>query len=913
MSWLTRIFGDANARALKQLQPLIEKINGLEKHYEGMSDARLREETKRFRHELQSKNTTEDDILPAAFAMVREAAKRTLKQRHFDVQLLGGIVIHQGKIAEMRTGEGKTLVATLPCFVNALRGKGVHVVTVNDYLAKRDTVWMGRIHHLLGLSVGCIQHDAAFLYDPDPQADPEDIEKHLRPVSRREAYAADITYGTNNEFGFDYLRDNMVMELAERVQRGQHFGIVDEIDSILIDEARTPLIISAPAEQPAEQYYQFAQLVSQLQENVDYNVDEKMRAATLTEQGIERMEKALGVGNIYEERGIETVHHLEQALKARTLFHRDKDYVVKEGEVIIVDEFTGRLMFGRRFSEGLHQAIEAKENVKIQEESMTMATITFQNYFRMYTKLSGMTGTAATEGEEFAKIYNLDVAIIPTNRPMVRKDLADRVYVNERAKYHAIVSHVKDLHRKGQPVLLGTISIEKNEVLSQLLHEARVPHEVLNAKNHEREAQIISQAGRKGAVTLATNIAGRGVDIILGGKPFDGEAAEKVKKLGGLFVLGTERHEARRIDNQLRGRSGRQGDPGMSQFYVSLDDDLMRIFSSTRMKSVMERMGLPEDLPIENSMVSRAIESAQKRVEGHNFDIRKHLVEYDDVINKHREVIYKRRKQILHTYDEKKRLRTMIEELFEQEIEQVVSFHTSADAEGAWDVNEIYEVVGTMFPIDLANRLKLEDLREKAGDKLQDVQARDAIINHLMKLEKGTYDAFEQRIGDPEMLGAIERAVMLRGLDTLWVEHIDQMDHLRRGIGLRGYGQRDPLVEYRKEAFELFHQLSRGIQNQVVYTLFKVAGVQQNGARAQTPQQRQLSESHEATTSFTQAPQSSGTSSSAAPVQSSRKPKDAEGKIIGRNDPCPCGSGKKYKKCGMIETEEHRRLSAQKM
>ena len=910
MSWLTRIFGDANARSLKELEPLVEKINSLEKHYEGMSDDRLREQTERFRAELKSGKTTEDQLLPDAFAMVREAAKRSLGQRHFDVQLLGGMVIHQGKIAEMRTGEGKTLVATLPAFLNALRGKGVHVVTVNDYLAKRDTVWMGAIHHRLGLSIGCIQHDEAFLYDPSPDAEPDDLEKHLRPVSRKEAYEADVTYGTNNEFGFDYLRDNMVTSLEERVQRTRHFAVVDEIDSILIDEARTPLIISAPAEQPAEQYYQFAKLVAQLQQNADYNVDEKMRAATLTEAGIEKIEKALGIGNIYEERGIETVHHLEQALKARTLFHRDKDYVVKDNEVIIVDEFTGRLMIGRRFSEGLHQAIEAKENVQIREESVTMATITFQNYFRMYAKLSGMTGTAATEGEEFAKIYNLDVVVVPTNRPMVRKDLPDRVYVNERAKYHAIVNHIRELHKKGQPVLLGTISIEKNEVLSELLHEVRIPHEILNAKNHEREAQIVSQAGRKGAVTLATNIAGRGVDIILGGKPYDEGSAEEVRKLGGLFVIGTERHEARRIDNQLRGRSGRQGDPGMSQFYVSLDDDLMRVFASNRMKSLMERMGLPEDLPIENTMVSRAIESAQKRVEGHNFDIRKHLVEYDDVINKHREVTYKRREHLLHEFSEKQRLREMIEELFEQEIEQVVSFHTSTEAEEGWDLNEIYEVVGTMFPIDLKNRLKLEELREHAGDKVQDVQAREAMIKHCVALMRNAYDEFEKRIGDPAIVGAVERAVMIRSIDTLWVEHLDHMDHLRRGIGLRGYGQRDPLVEYKKEAFELFHQLTASIQNQVVYSLFKVAGIKTSGSAVMPQKQRRLAEQHESVTSFTAPPEDAGTSvSSAAPQANHPRASDEK---IGRNDPCPCGSGKKWKKCGMLETEEHLQLMAKK-
>jgi preprotein translocase subunit SecA len=897
MSWVTKIFGDANARSLKDLAPIIARINHLEKHYEGMSDTRLRQRTDELKKAIREEKKSLDDVLPDAFALVREAAKRTLRQRHFDVQLLGGVVIHQGKIAEMRTGEGKTLVATLPSYLNALSGNGVHVVTVNDYLAKRDTVWMGRIHHLLGLSVGCIQHEHAYRYRPNPDADPDEMMEHLVSVPRKDAYDADITYGTNNEFGFDYLRDNMVMSLAERVQRKRNFAIVDEIDSILIDEARTPLIISAPAEQPAEQYYQFAKLVGTLQVNADYNVDEKMRAATLTETGIEKIERSLGIGNIYEERGVETVHHIEQALKARTLYHKDKDYVVKDGEVIIVDEFTGRLMFGRRFSEGLHQAIEAKENVQIKQESVTMATVTFQNYFRMYAKLSGMTGTAATEAEEFAKIYNLDVVVIPTNKPMVRKDHPDRVYANERAKYRAIIQQVKDLHDKGQPVLLGAISIEKNELLSSLLHDARIPHEILNAKNHEREANIIAQAGKRGAVTLATNIAGRGVDIILGGKPYQERLAQAVRDAGGLFVIGTERHEARRIDNQLRGRSGRQGDPGMSQFYVSLDDDLMRIFASSRMKTLMERLGLPEDLPIENAMVSKAIESAQKRVEGHNFDIRKHLVEYDDVINKHREVIYARREKVLKTHEREGRVQSLIEELYEAEIEQVVSFHTSAEAEESWDLNEIYEVVGTMFPIELKNRLKLEELRDTAQDKFSDVKARESIITHLLEHMRMAYTKLEERIGDQKMMGEIERLVLLRSIDTLWVEHLDHMEHLRRGIGLRGYGQRDPLVEYKKEAFELFHQLNASIQNQVVYSLMKVAGVRPATARTVVSVPRRLSTSHSSMSSFT-SPAAAGeevsTSHAATPESTGIL---SRGKKIGRNDPCPCGSGKKYKKC----------------
>ncbi|MBI4414888.1 MAG: preprotein translocase subunit SecA [Candidatus Kerfeldbacteria bacterium] len=906
MSWLSRLFGDANARALKQLAPLVEAINKHEKQLESLHDDRLREETVALRRYVREHPGQEQDILDRAFALVREGAKRTLKQRHYDVQLLGGIVLHQGKIAEMRTGEGKTLVATLPIYLNALSGNGVHLVTVNDYLAKRDTVWMGQVYHVLGLTVGCIQHEQAFLYEPNAHDTPDDLLRNLRPVSRKEAYAADITYGTNNEFGFDYLRDNMVADLAERVQRGHAFAIVDEVDSILIDEARTPLIISAPAEQPAERYYQFAQLVSRLEENADYNVDEKMRAATLTQEGIAKLEQWLGINNIYEAEGVETVHHIEQALKARTLFLRDRDYVVKEGEVIIVDEFTGRLMFGRRFSEGLHQAIEAKENVQIKEESVTMATITFQNYFRMYTKLSGMTGTASTEAEEFAKIYNLDTVTVPTNRPMVREDVPDRVYKNERGKYAAIVSRIRELHEKGQPVLVGTISIEKNELVSDFLKEAGIPHQLLNAKNHEREAKIIADAGRKGAVTLATNIAGRGVDIILGGVPYEQQLGEEVRALGGLFVLGTERHEARRIDNQLRGRSGRQGDPGGSQFYVSLEDDLLRIFGSNRMGAVMERLGLPDDMPIENSMVSRAIESAQRRVEGHNFDIRKHLVEYDDVINKHREVIYTRRDRVLAHAQSKQRLRELIEPMIEQEIERVVSFHTSSDLGSEWNMDEIYEVVSTIFPIDLHARLKLEEFRAKLGDKLHDANGRESIVQHLIGLAKKAYDDLETRVKDPAIMGLIEKNILLRSIDTLWVEHLDHMEHLRRGIGLRGYGQRDPLVEYKKEAYELFHQLNANVDEQVVYSIFKV-GV---GPAAQArPAKLRMVAPNPTVTSFSGlAPTDQPQEQQPAPVQA--KPKTAEGKKIGRNDPCPCGSGKKYKKCGMLDTPEHQKRVA---
>lgn len=895
MSLLSKVFGDANVRNVRSLQPTVASINALEKRYEGLSDDHLRQLTATFRTQLQKKEKSLDEILPDAFAMVREAAKRTLQQRHFDVQLIGGIVLHQGKIAEMKTGEGKTLTATSALFLNALSGQGAHLVTVNDYLAKRDSVWMGQIYHFLGLSVGCIQHEAAFVFEPNPEQPWDDVIKHLRPVSRQEAYAADITYGTNNEFGFDYLRDNMVQDMGERVQRGHHFAIVDEVDSILIDEARTPLIISAPSEKPAERYYQFANLVAQLTEGEDYNVDEKMRASTMTDVGITKIEKWLGVKNLYQDEGIETVHHLESALKARALFQKDKDYVVKDGEVVIVDEFTGRLMIGRRYSEGLHQAIEAKERVQIKEESITLATITFQNYFRMYDKLSGMTGTAATEAEEFSKIYSLDTVIIPTNRPMVREDLTDRVYKTERGKFKAIVEHVRGLHEKGQPVLMGTISIEKNELLSGLLDDAGIPHEVLNAKNHEREAKIIAQAGRKGAVTLATNIAGRGVDIILGGTPLNFEEAEEVKRAGGLFVLGTERHEARRIDNQLRGRSGRQGDPGASQFFVSLEDDLLRVFGSEKMRAVMHRLGLPEDMPIENGMVSKAIETAQHRVEGHNFDIRKHLVEYDDVMNKHREVIYARRESVLTTSGQNTRLRVQIEKMIEAEIERVVTFHTAAEEEENWDINEIYEVIATIFPVDLHSRLKLEDFREGDGGKLGQAQSREAIIKHLIGLSKKAYDQLEEVVGDPVIMGNVERSLLLRSLDSLWIEHLEQMDYLRHGIGLRGYGQRDPLVEYKREAYAMFQQLNASIDQQVVNAIFKLGQAKAIVAGGM-PKQQIYRAPDESTTAFSGMPEQgeSGTSSVAPSIE---VPKTPEGKKLGRNDLCWCGSGKKYKKC----------------
>jgi len=989
MSILTKIFGDANAKVIKNLQPMVEQINALEKKYEAMSDEELREQTVEFRKRLGVETSphlspmqreTEsladqtpllkggdaklEEILPDAFAVVREAAKRTLGQRHYDVQLLGGMVLHQGQIAEMRTGEGKTLVATLPAYLNALTGRGVHIVTVNDYLAKRDTGWMGQIFNFLGLSIGCINHEVAYKYKEKKglegeegtstgsvQAEEGGEEEKLERVQRKEAYQCDVLYGTNNEFGFDYLRDNMVPGLEQMVQHGLNYAIVDEVDSILIDEARTPLIISAPAEESTEKYYKFSELVQRLNENQDYNIDEKMRAVTLTEAGIAKMEKWLGVDNIYEAGGISEVHHIEQALKARVLFKRDRDYVVKDGEVIIVDEFTGRLMYGRRYSEGLHQAIEAKEGVQIQRESQTLATITFQNYFRMYKKLAGMTGTAVTEAEEFSKIYNLDTVVVPTNKPMIRLDLNDLIYRSEIGKFKAVVEEIKRRNQTGQPLLVGTISIEKNEILGAMLEREGIKAQILNAKHHEKEASIIAQAGKFSAVTIATNMAGRGVDIILGGNPPDKEEQQKVIESGGLHVIGTERHEARRIDNQLRGRAGRQGDPGSSQFYVSMEDDLMRIFGGDRMKNLMGVLRVPEDMPIENSMVSKSIESAQRKVEGNNFDIRKHLVEYDDVINKHRETIYKKRREILefsmiesiseqtssgnpksqiinpkqiqNSNDQNSdNLSDMILEMVENEIDQVVAFHTQAEMVKDWNFIEIYQVAATIFPVE--EKLK-QDLTKfvEDGNKLDKVKARTAICEHLVDLANKNYEKLRIKAGE---LGInwteIEKAVLIRSIDMLWVEHLEAMDHLRRGIGLRGYGQRDPLIEYKKEAYYLYNELNNLIQKQVVYSIFKIGDIgqfntpiQDNRPKQYSAPAKEMNKSSSAFSNFkqqdsawsanekvnrsqTRLPQGSSEQAADNSVDLVKsKVKDASGKKVGRNDPCPCGSGKKFKKC----------------
>ena len=940
MSFYTKVFGDPNVKILKEIQPLVVKINELEESFEKLSEEELKGKTSEFKKRLADGETL-DNLLPEAFAVVREASKRVSGMRHYDVQLIGGITLHRGQIAEMRTGEGKTLVATLPVYLNALEGKGVHLITVNDYLAKRDAVWMGQIYDYLGLSVGIIQNQRiSYVYDSGVKGGEEDGEldkerdeegsfkvedEFLRAASRQDAYRCDITYGTNNEFGFDYLRDNMVQTVEEMVMRPgdeMHYTIIDEVDSILIDEARTPLIISAPAQQATEQYYQFAKLVKQLKEgdssdseNVseqgDYNIDEKMRSAVLTEEGIKKFEQWLNVENLYVEGGIRLVHHIEQALKAEVLFKKDKDYIVDNGEVVIIDEFTGRQMPGRRYSEGLHQAIEAKENVDIQRESQTLATITFQNLFRMYKKLSGMTGTAVTESEEFIKIYNLEVVAIPTNRPDARVDQPDRIYKNEKGKQKAIVEKIKECQAKGQPILVGTISVEKNEELSEYLLREGVEFEALNAKNHEREGEIVAQAGRPGAVTLATNMAGRGVDIKLGGVPADPNDVETVKSAGGLFVLGTERHESRRIDNQLRGRSARQGDPGETQFFVSTDDDLMRIFAGDRLKGVMDRLKVPDDMPIEQKMISKMLEGAQKKVEGHNFDIRKHLLEYDDVLNKHREVVYKKRREALELSGDFKNKKLKVEnkeftslketilDLIEQEIEFVVSFHTnmgnekdpSTGSERGWNLKEVYETVRTIFSVSQEDRDKILHMGSNGDSKLEDVEAREKLVKFILEKAKSEYIAMEEQVKGmaqteeegEKMMKQIEKSVLLRSIDNLWVEHLVAIDYLRTGIGLRGYGQRDPLVEYKKETYHMFNSLLAGIQKEVVYSIFKVtAGL--NLAPTVMANDKMVMKGAQKSASDT-------------PGSVKGKERNEEGEKVGRNDPCPCGSGKKYKKC----------------
>jgi preprotein translocase subunit SecA len=781
---LKRVLGDPQAATIKRLRKRVAKINDLADKYKKMSDEQLREQTDALKKRLEKESV--DDILPDAFAVVREAATRTLKQRHFDVQLIGGIVLHEGNVAEMKTGEGKTLVSTLPLYLNALEGKGAHLVTVNDYLVRRDAGWMGQIYDFLGLSVGVVIPDESFIYDRDYKDESHFDARlmHLKPASRQEAYNADITYGTNNEYGFDYLRDNMVREVDQLRQRDLHYAIVDEVDSILIDEARTPLIISAPATASGAAYAQFAKVVRNLKETEHYEKDEKRKSVILTDAGIELVEKILSIGNLYATENLRTIYHLEQALKAEVLFHRDKDYVVtREGEIVIVDDFTGRLLAGRRYNEGLHQAIEAKEGVEVQEESMTLATISFQNYFRLYKKLAGMTGTALTESEEFHQIYKLDVVEIPPNRKIIRDDLPDRIYRSENGKMKSIVAEVKDHQKKGQPVLVGTVSIEKNEKLSNMLKAAKVSHEVLNAKNNEREAMIVSKAGEKGAVTLATNIAGRGTDIVLG----DG-----IKELGGLFVLGSERHESRRIDNQLRGRAGRQGDPGKTQFYVSTEDDLMRVYGGDRIASIMDRLKVDEETPIESKMITKSLEGAQKKVEGFNFDQRKNVVQYDDVMNRHRRAIYSMRREVLRADDISARIKKMIQE----EVEYLTNHPEST--------SEMYETVLTeSFPFD-----------DKVLDKLFDSPA-DKFQQQLEKAAAKLY-ADQEKTFTPETMRKVERDVFLQVLDNLWMQHLENMDHLREGIHWISVGQRDPLVEYRRQGGRIFDEMQAELRHEIV-------------------------------------------------------------------------------------------------
>ena len=881
---LKKIFGTKNERELKRLFKVVDDINGYEASVSSLSNEQLASRTIEFKRIL-SDGKLLDDIRDEVFAVVREASKRILNMRHFDVQLIGGLALHEGKIAEMKTGEGKTVVATLPVYLNALQGKGVHVVTVNDYLAKRDSQWMGRLYHFLGLSIGVIQHDNSFLFDPTYRSSEKRFD-FLRPCTRREAYHADITYGTNNEFGFDYLRDNMKYDLSEFSQRELNYAIVDEVDSILIDEARTPLIISGPSEESTDKYYKINRIIPSLKLDADFKIDEKLKNVTLSEEGSAKVERLLGVSNLYDPSNIELVHHVLQALRAHHLYKLDVEYVVNDGEVIIVDEFTGRLMPGRRWSDGLHQAIEAKENVKIASENQTLATITFQNLFRMYGKLAGMTGTADTEASEFAQIYNLEVLVIPTNQLMGRADHPDVVYKNQNGKFNAVIAEIEECHKKGQPVLVGTTSIEKSEILSNLLKKKQIKHAVLNAKFHEKEAEIVAQAGRYNAVTIATNMAGRGTDIVLGGNP-DGLADELLKgkespsdeeiratkekalsvclaereqvvNAGGLNIIGTERHEARRIDNQLRGRSGRQGDPGSSRFYLSLEDDLMRIFGSDKINSLMNLLKMDEDIPIENKMVTKAIENAQKKVESHNFDIRKHLLEYDDVMNKQRTEIYAFRREILLSDS----LKPKLFEILDDVVDELLFVYCPEERYDEWDMAGLGVALEGTFSIrpSLDAFKGVEDLRGLIVSSVQ-----------------GAYEKKESESGT-DIMRYLEKMILLQVIDAQWKDHLLNIDHLKEGIGLRGYAQKDPLVEYKKEAFELFADMSDRIKSEALMRLFKIQVVHEEPeVQIKKEQQRLIYNKSE----------SGG---------GERQPARKEQKV-GRNEPCPCGSGKKYKKC----------------
>ena len=875
---LRKVFGSKNDRELKRIQPFIDQINQREAALTNLSLDDLRSQTTLFRERL-AQGAPLESLIPDAFAVTREVSRRLLNMRHFDVQLIGGIVLHEGKIAEMKTGEGKTLVATLPVYLNSLVGKGVHLVTVNDYLAKRDAEWMGPLYQALGLSIGVIQHD-------------------MDDTARRQAYHADVTYGTNNEFGFDYLRDNMKFGRAEFVQRALHYAIVDEVDSILIDEARTPLIISGPAEESTDKYYQADRIIPRLHNESDYTIDEKMRSVALTEEGVAKTERLLAVDNLYDPTHLETLHHLTQALKAHTLFKKDVDYVVKEGEVIIVDEFTGRLMPGRRYSEGLHQALEAKEHLKVANENQTLASITFQNYFRMYSKMGGMTGTADTEAAEFHAIYKLEVMVIPTNRWLIRTEHPDVVYRTESEKFQAVVEEIRELHKQGRPVLVGTISIEKSERLSSMLKRQGVPHNVLNAKQHEREAEIVAQAGRQGAVTISTNMAGRGTDILLGGNPeylarnacklggTDPDYPMQLQKaqtqcaseheavvaLGGLHIIGTERHEARRIDNQLRGRAGRQGDPGSSRFYLSLEDDLLRIFGSDRISGIMARLGMEEGQPIEHSMITKAIENAQRKVEAHNFEIRKHLLEYDDVMNKQREVIYSQRRDVLESDD----IPALLEEMHTEVLEGIFTHYVPVDAYvDDWDLAGLTDAIQRQYGIHMALTPAIV-----AGFD------REAFLEHLQTRLQEHYSAKMHMI-DAEQHSALERWVMLQVIDKHWKDHLLAMDYLKEGIGLRGYGQKNPLNEYKREAYEMFVGMTERIKAEALELLFKIELTRADEELSlQSRRREQHIIEHRGTLS-------EGQEDADMAIKTVRR----QGAKVGRNAPCPCGSGKKYKKC----------------
>ncbi len=868
---ITNLLGNSDEKALSKFDHLVDQINTLESVYESKSDDELKSVSTTLKNEYGGGKSL-DELLPDAFAAVREAAKRTLGQRHFDVQLMGGIVLHQGKIAEMRTGEGKTLVATLPAFLNSLSGEGVHVVTVNDYLAKRDAEWMGAIYNSLGVSVSALQNDYAYFFHPDSF----DGNKVLgKQVTRKEAYESDITYGTNNDFGFDYLRDNMVDTSERRVQRGRSFAIVDEVDNILVDEARTPLIISGPSQQNPSEYSKYAKVVPSLREEEDYSVEEKHRSVSLTQNGIGKIEKFLKVDNLYDAENFGQVHFVENAVRAEVIYKKDREYVVKDGKVVIVDEFTGRLMEGRRYSDGLHQAIEAKENITVQRESVTYATITLQNYFRLYSKLSGMTGTAATEAEEFWKIYKLEVLSIPTNNPVMRSDHGDLIYRDQNAKYNAVVREIKSRVEIGQPVLVGTTDIDRSEILSGLLKKQGIKHEVLNAKQHDREATIIAQAGKPGAVTVATNMAGRGTDIVLGGSEnlLEGDIAqwekdhEHVLKVGGLLIIGTERHEARRIDNQLRGRSGRQGDPGETRFFCSLDDDLVKRFGGDRIQTIMDWAGMDDETPIENKMISRSIEGAQVKVESFHFDMRKNLVEYDDVVNSHRDIIYEQRDAVLDGVE----LRPKIQRMIEGECEAVIAEGMSSSATENWDIEAVVADIQRIIPLpgDLVDL----DYVFNAGQR----NYAEEVLDHVGKI----YNNFDAVLGD-DNARSIERYIMLRTIDANWVQHLTAMENLRQGISLQAVGQRDPLVMYKKEGHELFQNLQSKIIDDVVHTIFKTG----------TPIDPELGTQTISTPKVANQPK---------PVfktnDSSKVVKKTSGPKVGRNEQCPCGSGKKYKRC----------------